>query len=100
MAMSERELLQSIKDAARQCGWRVYHTWLSAHSAKGWPDLVLLKDGRMLAWELKSEKGKLTPEQQAWLDELSEVSGVYAQVIRPQDLESAYKALLGAEVKQ
>lgn len=33
----------------------------------GFPDLVLARNGEVLFVELKSEKGKLSPEQRDWL---------------------------------
>ncbi len=36
---------------------------------KGWPDLVLVRDN-ILFRELKSEKGRLDPDQQLWRDRL------------------------------
>lgn len=66
--MTEKQLQQSIVQAARTYGWRDAWTWKSFHSPKGWPDLVLAKGLRLLIVELKSEKGKVTPEQQVWLD--------------------------------
>lgn len=34
---------------------------------KGFPDLALAKDGRVLLAELKTDDGKPTPQQVAWL---------------------------------
>ena len=50
---------------------------------KGFPDLVLARGGRIIFAELKSEKGKPTPEQQAWLEALN--WGAEAYVWRPDD---------------
>lgn len=96
-AMTERELAKSIISAARQCGWKVYHTFLSKWSEAGFPDLILARDGRILAFELKSAKGKVSESQQEWLDTLALVPGVDARVVRPADLESAYRALVSGK---
>ena len=38
---------------AKLCGWRPYHTHDSRRSAAGFPDLILIKDGWLIAAELK-----------------------------------------------
>lgn len=91
--MTEREFSQSIVDAARTLGWRVYRTWTSLHSPKGFPDLCMVRRGRILFAELKTDTGKVTPDQQAWLDDLRAV-GVEVYLWRPSDIEDAYEVLL------
>ncbi|RAX51284.1 VRR-NUC domain-containing protein [Arthrobacter sp. AQ5-05] len=67
----------------------VYHTWNSQRSAPGFPDLVMVssRDKRILYRELKRTVGKVTPDQQAWLDALT-ACGQDAGVWRPADLLS------------
>ena len=93
--MTERELSATIIHAARECGWLVARTWLSKFSPAGEPDLRMLKDGKAAVWELKGEHGKVSPAQQQFLDEWAKVSGVDVRVVRPADLEDAYKFLAG-----
>jgi hypothetical protein len=70
LLMTEAELQQSIIDAAAKLGYRHYHTHDSRRSDYGWPDLVLVHEGkrRVLFIEVKSEKGYCTTEQEAWQD--------------------------------
>ena len=87
LTMTERELAKNVVHAAKTLGWRVYWTWNSLHSPRGWPDLVLLRGidrgDPDLDWlwdlrgypktaiifaELKREKGKLTPDQEETLE--------------------------------
>ncbi len=66
--MRESEFMQTIEDLARKCGWSmIYHTHDSRHSAKGFPDLCIARAPRLIFAELKTEDGKLTPEQAEWL---------------------------------
>ena len=59
-------------DYARLRGWEfIYHTWNSIHSPPGFPDLILLKEGRLVVAELKVGKNNLTAEQYFWLVEFS-----------------------------
>lgn len=89
----ERRLQSMLLDAASALRWKAYHTFDSRRSAPGFPDLVLVRPPRLLFVELKSEKGKLTVEQQRWLDVLSEVPGVECYVWRPDDLQEALECL-------
>lgn len=92
-------------------GWRVFHVSDSRREvidrrqgvsrlvgdelAKGWPDLVLVhpRRGLLLVRELKSDRGRVRPEQKEWLEALRAV-GVDADVWRPRDLPEI-EAVLG-----
>lgn len=98
-AMTEKDLSQHIVNAARECGWLVWHPWLSIHSARGYPDLTMVRemeDGTAILAlaELKSEKGKLTEAQMEWLAVLRKVPGIDVFLWRPTDLEKVYKYLV------
>lgn len=80
-------------DLARLLGWRCYHPWLSARSTPGFPDLVLVRPPRILFVELKTERGKVTPAQQAWLDALAACPGCEVDLWRPRDLDAAAATL-------
>lgn len=81
----EKDLRKHVIAYAKTLGWRTYFTWTSIHSPRGLPDLVLVRPPRLVFIELKSEKGKVSPEQQEWLDDLAAVPGVVAIVVRPSD---------------
>jgi hypothetical protein len=92
-SMSENDLLTAILDAAKLLGWRRYHVRNSkagiVQGDAGFPDLVLARKGRVIFAELKSERGKLTPAQLAWVDDLD----VAWQLIRPSDLDDFIELL-------
>lgn len=71
--MTEKELQTAVIEMARFMGWRHYHTYDSRRSPEGFPDLVLVRRGRLIFAELKSERGRLTVHQKIWLEELKEV---------------------------
>jgi VRR-NUC domain-containing protein len=107
--MTEKELQTSIERGARVLGWRVYHTWSSMHSPKGFPDLVMIKGDRLIFAELKNETGKVTEDQEAWLRDLqhfawrirsavSDDPPMEVYVWRPKDLEEAYEILGGGVI--
>lgn len=84
--MTEAELMRAVTELARSLQWLVYHTHDSRRSQAGFPDLVMVRGDRVVYRELKSTAGRVTEEQQAWLDALSAAGGD-AGVWRPVDLE-------------
>lgn len=91
--VTEREWGRTVTEAAKVCGWAVYHTWLSVRSEPGWPDLVLVRPPRLVVAELKREKGKLTERQGYWLDLLRACPGIEAYVWRPSDWDEVQRVL-------
>lgn len=77
MTMSEADFQQRVMDTARLAGWLCCHfrpaktqrgRWVTPMAGdKGFPDLALAKGGRVLLAELKTDDGKPTPQQVAWL---------------------------------
>jgi len=90
--MRERVLQAHVERLLRVCGWRYYHTHDSRRSVAGFPDLVALRPPRFVVIELKSARGKLTAEQDAWLAAFQRL-GAEVYVWRPSDLEVAARVL-------
>lgn len=92
--VTEKDLREQVRDLCGIFGWKLYFTWTSMHSPRGFPDLVLAHPGkkRIIYAELKSEKGKVTPEQQRWLDALRQC-GQEVYVWRPADIEEIARLL-------
>jgi VRR-NUC domain-containing protein len=100
LALTEKQFLAQVRDLARLYGWRFYHTHDSRHSAKGFPDCVLVKAGkcrrpaRLIVAELKSATGKVGTEQLAWLTTLSQVGeSVETYLWRPDDFDAIVACL-------
>jgi hypothetical protein len=95
--VSEAELQQAVVDCAHRLGWRCAHfrpalthgRWSTPVSADGagFPDLVLVRGGRIIFAELKAAKGLVRPEQKLWLAELRLADGptVRTYTWRPDD---------------
>jgi len=88
----EARLQHRIITVARLHGWRfVYHTHDSRRSQPGFPDLILLRYGpgfgecRGMAIEVKTERGKVSPTQEAWLEAFALVPGFQSFVARPSN---------------
>jgi hypothetical protein len=92
--MTEKQLQGNIVLAARELGWMVSFAWKSYNSPAGWPDLVLAKPPKLIFAELKSQKGKLRPEQERWRDALI-ACGQEWHLWRPSDLDEVYAVLMG-----
>ena len=90
--IKEKAFEQQVHQLARLYGWRYYHTWRSLHSVSGFPDCVFVKGKRVIYAELKTEKGKVTPEQQDWLDALT-AAGQEVYLWRPSEYEQIEEVL-------
>ena len=66
--------MADLKSFAVSFGWRFYHPFLSMHSERGFPDVVLTRD-RIIFAELKRVGGKPTATQTEWLDALRAAGG-------------------------
>jgi hypothetical protein len=85
-AMTEAELMANVRQLAAGLGLRCYHTHNSRRSEPGWPDLAIV-GRRFILRELKTETGRLRPEQQEWIADLT-AAGVDVAVWRPSDWRS------------
>ncbi len=69
------ELRQRITELARLSGYEhIYYTWNSRHSPAGFPDMLFLKEGRLIVAELKIRPDNLSVEQYFWLSEWLKVT--------------------------
>ena len=84
--MLERVLQERVRQLLQLHGWRHYHTHLAKHSPAGFPDVCAIRGNRLLFAELKREKGKTTPAQDAWLADLRALPGIEVYVWRPLQL--------------
>jgi VRR-NUC domain len=107
LKVSEASFQRAVIDYARASGWKVAH-WhdsrrevvrkdgtrltIGDKDAAGVPDLLLVRAGRMICAELKSEKGRVSKAQEEWLDALSAV-GVEVYVWRPSEWDEVEEAL-------
>lgn len=93
--LTEKEFLAQIIQLAKVYGFRTYHPFLSIRSERGFPDLTLVKPGRLIFAELKTDRGKLTEKQEEWLMALRE-AGAEAYVWRPAQWDEVV-AILGGQ---
>lgn len=80
-----------VTDYATLMGWAWYHTRDSRRSPEGYPDLTLVRD-RVVFAELKSERGRLTRDQERWRDRLCG-AGAEWYLWRPSDWGEVVRVL-------
>lgn len=96
------------RGVARLLGWRWWHDRATnfprqcpsckadlkmIRNDPGWPDLFLLRDDTLIVVELKSDRGRTTPEQRACLDAFRRVKRIVVAVWRPKDLDEVMRTL-------
>ena len=101
-AYSETDFQRDVIKELQGGGWLVAHFrpaltkkgWRTAVSAdgSGFPDIIAVKDERLLVLELKGEKGKASPEQVAWLMALDKVKTVTVKLIKPGQFNERWLA--------
>ena len=104
LVQTEAQFESKVVELARLYGYTlIYHTWNSRHSAAGFPDLVLCRPGdgpqsggKLIFLEVKAENGRVTPEQQQWIDALGTVPGITARVVKPSDFAEVERLLRGS----
>lgn len=110
MELTEDQFWHQVTELASLLGWHWLHIRKSATGTrgaggrmmwrtpvagplgKGWPDLVLMRKGRTIFAELKSEKGKTSGDQDSVLAFLVDM-GFDVYVWRPSDIEQIAELL-------
>ena len=83
--MTEGQLQAAVVDLCDRLGLLWWHDTDSRRNAAGFLDLVIV-GSTVLYVELKTDKGRIRPEQQIWIDALN-AAGQTAVVWRPQHLK-------------
>jgi VRR-NUC domain len=90
--LTEKQFQKQVEELLRLRGWRFYHTWKSFNSARGFPDIFAVRPPRAVALELKTSRGKVTPEQEAWVAAMAEC-GIEAGIWRPDEWDELVELL-------
>ena len=96
-AQPEAEYQEQIIQLAEACGWLVWHDQDSRRNRAGLPDLLMVRGPVLLFIEVKTEKGKVSPEQEAFIGRLKQVKYVDADVVRPHQWEQIAQVLRSAK---
>ena len=106
-SITEAEWQRTVIAYAKARGWRVAHFPRSYVGGKpmtavtvdgaGWPDLTMVRDGRIVFAELKTEQGRVSPEQTTWISDLMRVQarsgGLSVVIWRPSDQDEMEEVL-------
>lgn len=86
---TEAQFQQAVVDLVKLRGWLWFHDVDSRRNRRGLPDLVLVhpRTGELKFIELKTDVGRLTPEQRQWIAAL-EQGGHSVHVWRPEHFAS------------
>ncbi len=87
LQMSERDLQESVEELAALLGWWAWHDQDSRRNRAGLPDLLLVRGDRAMWRELKTQAGRVRPEQRRVLDMLTR-AGHDTAIWRPTDWTS------------
>lgn len=112
--LTEADFQEKVLALARLRGWLIHHDrrapdprqggkWRTViEGDKGFPDLVLAREGTIIFAELKSEKGRMLPHQHAWINhllgtrgmvEVEETPALIVEVWRPSDMDRIKEVL-------
>lgn len=90
----ERAFQDKVEDLAREAGWMIQHTYRGktgkgawrTNATPGFPDLLLLRTGRLVVLELKMPGNHPSDAQNEWVATFQSVGGnVEAYVVWPRD---------------
>lgn len=84
-SMSEREFQSMVRSYLGSLGWMVFVVPNMRMTEAGLPDLMCVHPNVpvLLAWELKTDHGRITQRQADTIKALKRVPGVDARILRP-----------------
>lgn len=80
--MTERKLTKLIMDYLKWVPQSTFKKIRGSMGMKGILDIIGCWEGKYIEFEVKTEKGKLSPEQQARIGEIRRAGGSMAEVVR------------------
>ena len=92
LGLSEKRFQDAVVQLAQILRWKHFHVYDSRRCVPGYPDLTLVREGRLIFAELKSEKGKMSVTQKEWEYELKQTCAEYYEW-RPSDWEAIVEIL-------
>ena len=90
---SEKQFMETVIEYAMYKKWLPYHVFDSRRSTPGFPDLIMLRAGRLVVAELKVKKRKPTKAQEVWLAEFALCHGAEVFVWYPSDWDEIERVL-------
>ena len=75
--ISESDIRRQVRDYLRVKGWFVFHVLQGLGAYKGIPDLIAVRDGRVIFIELKTARGRQSDYQRKFQADLEAAGGEY-----------------------
>ena len=97
--MTEAQFTKRLMQYGRDNGWLCFHVFATGPksvSCHGFPDMIFLKDGKLVVAELKRDKpNKTYPDkrQREWLQAFVD-AGIPTYTWRPDDLDQIVEVLV------
>lgn len=92
-AVAEAAFQAQVIEIATLYGWLSFHDYDSRRSTPGFPDLVLVRAPEIIFAELKSQRGRVRPEQGKWLAHLTAVGVEVENVLAAATAAGAHSSL-------
>ena len=77
MSVTETDIRHQVQDYLRIKGWFVFYILQGLGAYKGIPDLIAIRDGRVLFIELKTARGRQSDYQKKFQADLEAAGGEY-----------------------
>lgn len=75
--LKEKDITHQIRSVLKTFGIFHWKVWQGMGSAPGVPDIVgILKDGRFLGIEVKTDRGRLSPHQERFIQNINDAGGL------------------------
>ena len=87
MKVTETDIRRQIQDYLRIRGWFVFYILQGLGAYKGIPDLIAVKNGRVLFIELKTPRGRQSDHQKKFQADLEAAGGEYILCRGAEDLQ-------------
>jgi Holliday junction resolvase len=85
--VTETDIRRQIQDYLRIRGWFVFYIVQGLGAYKGIPDLIAVKNGRVLFIELKTPRGRQSDHQKKFQADLEAAGGEYILCRGAEDLQ-------------
>ena len=77
VVLKEKDITHQIRSVLKTFGIFHWKVWQGMGSAPGVPDIVgILKDGRFLGIEVKTQNGRLSPHQERFIQNINDAGGL------------------------
>lgn len=92
--LKRREILHHGDQNAGKRGPQARAIAKATGICKGWPDLCVIHENKIHWFELKTAKGRLSPEQKA-VHKIMDDNGIMVHIVKTDSPQEAWKAVKG-----